>query len=394
MNFIEEVKAIEDEIIEIRRELHKIPELKLELPNTVNFVKSKLDEYGIDYITMVDGNAVVATIKGNGDGKCIAIRADMDALPIEEKTGLPFASTNGCMHACGHDGHTAMALGAAKIIKENSDKFKGYVKFLFQPGEEYPGGARPMIEEGAMENPKVDRVISNHNGKIFEDIKDGNIGFRKGSVMASMDRFYVKVVGKGAHGAKPHISIDPIVIIAEIISSLQNIVSREIDPIEGAVLSVCQVHSGSTQNIIPDEAWIEGTVRALNEDTRKYIANRIKEISENIAKSHRASCQVIYDYKYPVVINDDEFTEFTMDIARKTFGDDTVQIVEKPSMGGEDVSFFLQEAPGTMFFLTNLGTHKDGIKYTHHNNKFTLDESMFWKGTLLFVNTAIEYLNK
>src|SRR5699024_1700523 len=148
-----------------------------------------------------------------------------------------------------------------------------------------------------------------------------------------------------------------IIVIAEIISSLQNIVSREVNPTEGAVLSVCQVHAGSTQNIIPDEAWIEGTVRALNEDTRKYIADRIKEISENIAKAHRADCEVVYDYKYPVVINDEEFTEFTMDVARRTFGEDIVQIVEEPSMGGEDVSFFLQKAPGTMFFLTNLGTH-------------------------------------
>ena len=257
MNVLEEVKKIEQEIIQWRRDLHKIPELNLYLPKTTKYVEEKLKEMGIEYKTLVNGNAVVGLIKGNSDGKTIGLRADMDALPIEEETGLEFSSTHkGCMHACGHDGHTAMLLGAAKILSENRDKFKGHIKLLFQPGEEYPGGALPMIEEGAMENPKVDAVIGLHEGVIDERVSKGKIAYKDGCMMASMDRFLIKVKGKGCHGAYPQMGVDPIIIASEIILSLQKIASREINTNEPIIVSVCRINGGFSQNIIPIVSYL------------------------------------------------------------------------------------------------------------------------------------------
>ena len=228
-------------MIQIRRDLHQIPELQLSLPQTVRYVCQQLDELGIPYYTLVGGNAIVATIQGKETGKCIAIRADMDALPIKENTGLPFSSKHeGRMHACGHDGHTAMALGAGMVLKDLASEFKGCVKIFFQPGEEFPGGALPMIEEGCMENPKVDAIIGLHAGYIYPGVDKGNIGVCSGAFFASMDRFRITVKGKGAHGAYPQLSVDPIPIACEIVSGLQKIISRELPPTSNALISVCE----------------------------------------------------------------------------------------------------------------------------------------------------------
>ncbi len=298
MNVLEEVKKIEQEIIKWRRDLHKIPELNLYLPKTTKYIEEKLKKMDIEYKTLVNGNAIVGLIKGNSDGKTIGLRADMDALPIKEETGLEFSSIHkGCMHACGHDGHTAMLLGAAKILSENRDKFKGNVKLLFQPGEEYPGGALPMIEEGAMENPKVDAVIGLHEGLIDERVGKGKIAYKDGCMMASMDRFLIKVKGKGCHGAYPQMGVDSIVIASEIILSLQKISSREINTNEPIIVSVCRINGGFSQNIIPDMVELEGTVRATNNETRKFIANRIEEIVKGITSANRGTYEIEYEGK-------------------------------------------------------------------------------------------------
>jgi amidohydrolase len=390
-NVLEEVRRIESQIIEWRRGLHQIPELGLELPRTVEYIKRQLDEMKIEYHTLVNGNAIVGLIKGSEDGKTIAIRADTDALPIKEETGLEFASTNGCMHACGHDGHTAMLLGAAKILNKNRDMLKGNVKLFFQPGEEYPGGALPMIEEGAMENPKVDAVIGLHAGRINAAVEKGKIGISYGPMMASMDRIFIKIKGKGSHGAYPEASVDPISTAAEVISALQRVVSREIEAVEPAVLSVTRIEGGFNQNIIPEDVELEGTVRTFNNDTRNFIAKRIEEISKGITSAMRADYEVQYDFKYPPLINNKEFTSFFVESAKEIMDEDEIIELEKPIMGGEDMAFFLENAPGTFFFLSN-PEEVDGVEYPHHNSKFDIDESLLYKGSALFIQTVMDYL--
>ncbi len=390
-NVLEEVKKIESQIISWRRDLHKIPELGLELPKTSKYVQEELSKMGIEYHTLINGNAIVGIIKGAEKGKTIALRADMDALPIREETGLPFASENGSMHACGHDAHTSMLLGAAKILNENKDKLKGNVKLFFQPGEEYPGGALPMIEEGAMKNPKVDAVLGLHNGSISKDIEKGKIGVSYGPMMASMDRIFIKIKGKGSHGAYPEQSIDPISTAAEVISGLQRIVSREVKAIDPAVVSITRINGGFNQNIIPDEVEMEGTVRAVNPATRNFIARRIEEVTKGITAAMRAECEVEYEFKYPPLINSKSFTESFVESAKRVIAEEDIYNMKDPVMGGEDMAYFLEKAPGTYFFLSN-PKEVDGEIYAHHNSKFDVDESIFHIGSSLFVQTVVDFL--
>lgn len=390
-DILKEVKAIEEDIIKWRRDLHQIPELGLELPKTTAYVRKVLDEIGISHHSLINGNAIVGLIEGGEEGKTLAIRADMDGLPIKEETGLDFASKNGWMHACGHDGHTAMLLGAAKVLYKNRKKLKGNVKLLFQPGEEYPGGALPMIKEGALENPKVDRIIGLHNGHIHKDIKKGQIGIAYGSLMASMDRVLIKVKGKGAHGAYPQDSVDPITIASQLVGSLQTLISREIQPIDPAVLSICRIEGGFNQNIIPDQVELEGTIRTVNPDTRNQIAKRMEELTKGLTQGMGGDYDFQYDFKYPPLINSREFTGFFKESAGKILDKEDIVELRDPVMGGEDFAYFLEEVPGTYFFLAN-PREVDGEVYAHHNSKFDLDESLLYIGSSLFVQTAIDYL--
>ncbi len=391
-NVMDEVRKVESDIIGWRRDLHRIPELGLELPETVKYVTGKLDEMGIPYLTLVNGNAVVALIKGGGEGKTIAIRADMDGLPVKEETGLAFASVNGCMHACGHDGHTAILLGAAKVLNEHKAMLHGNVKLLFQPGEEYPGGALPMIQEGALENPHVDAIIGLHEGRISNDVTKGKIGITYGPMMASMDRISIRIKGKGSHGAYPEDSVDPISTAAEVISALQRVVSREIRAVEPAVLSITRIAGGFNQNIIPDDVELEGTVRTFNNETRQFIAKRIDEITMGITSAMRAKYELQYEFKYPPLINSAEFTRFFVGSAKKLMDPEDIVEMAHPVMGGEDMAYFLEQVPGTFFFLSNPG-EIDGATHPHHNPKFDIDESIFKTGCALFVQTAVDYLN-
>lgn len=391
MNLLERAKKEEDWITKIRRDLHRMPEILLELPKTMDYIRSVLDSLGIGYTSLMDGNAVVATIEGAHPGKCIAIRADADALPVCEETGLPFASENGNMHACGHDSHVAIALGAAKMLMEEREKLHGTVKFLFQPGEEFPGGAQPMIDEGALENPHVDRVIGLHGGCLFP-VPHGKIGVKKGPMMASMDRFKITVKGKGTHGATPQLGRDPIPCIAEIVGGVQKVVSRMVDPLESALVSICQIHAGSTMNIIPEEAWLEGTVRTFSEEVRKMIAEDIQNIAHLIARAYGMEAEIEYDFKYPVLVNDPAYTEAFAERAKALLGEDNVVMLERPSLAGEDMAAFLRHAEGTFFTLSNAKTYPDGSVYPHHNPKFDLDEEKFYIGTALFVMEALHFL--
>ncbi len=391
MNVVEKVKAIEDQIIGWRRDLHGFPELEFNLPRTTSYVKKVLEELGIDYEEILDGSAIVGLIKGAGEGKTLALRADMDGLPVGEETGLDFASTNGNMHACGHDGHMAMLLGAAKVLKENSHLLKGSVKLLFQPAEESPGGALPMVEAGVMDNPKVDAVVGIHNGNLHGDIAPGKIGIKYGPMMAAADRLFIKIRGKGSHAAYPQDSVDPITISAEIISALQMLISRETAAIDPAVLSITKIKGGYNTNIIPDEVEMEGTVRTFDNGTRKRIARRIEEVTSGIASAMQAESFVKYDFKYPPLINDQAFTDFFRQSAEKIMDRDDIVVLKDPVMGAEDMAYFLEKAPGTYIFLSNPAMI-DGEYFPHHNPKFDLDESYFYLGSALLVQTALDFL--
>lgn len=396
LNAIELAKSAEAVMIKWRRDLHQIPELGLELPQTVAYVSSVLEELGIEYDnTFVNGNAIVAMIHGQkkntASDKVLGLRADMDGLPIKEATGLAFSSLNDNMHACGHDGHMAMLLGAAKLLQENRDQFSGVVKLLLQPGEEYPGGAEPMIQEGAMLNPTVTRVLGLHEGHIDPKMPKGTIAYKEGPMMASMDRFLIEIKGKGYHGAYPENSQDPIAAAGQLITALQTIKSRNVKAVNPAVLSITRVQGGFNQNIIPDNVELEGTVRALNDETREFIHTKIQQIAHGIGAALEVECVVTYDYKYPPVNNDAQVTAEVVQSLEKLFPDQLVEI-EDPLMGGEDFAFYLYEAPGTFLFLSN-PADIEGQFHGHHHAKFDVDESLFYMGTAAFVQAALDYLN-
>ncbi len=386
-----EVQDLKNDMIRWRRDLHQIPELELVLPKTVKYVSNVLDELEIPYKYLVKGNAIVGEIKGKKTGKVIALRADMDGLPIVEETGLEFASKNGNMHACGHDGHTAMLLGAAKYLNARKDEISGTVKLLFQPGEEGAAGARHMVEEGALKKPDVDAVFGIHEGNIGSHNTMGDILFKKGAMMASTDSISIEVRGKGTHAAYPHKGIDPITIASELILEIQRMFTREISAQDIAIVSITSIHGGTAFNIIPESVQLKGTIRTINPEVREHIVTRLNEICDGIAKATRSNVKLVIPEGYPATINDPEFTEFAYNIAKELYGNSAVYM-ENPVMGGEDMSYFLRDAKGTYAFLVN-PKEIDGVKYPHHHPKFDVDEDYFVRGATLLSTVAMKYLS-
>lgn len=394
MDVLQLAKEVSQEVIKWRRDLHQIPEVGLQLPQTAKYVADRLEEMGIEYRENVGGiSGIVGLIRGGQEGKTIALRADMDALPVKEETGLDFASTNGNMHACGHDAHTAILLGAAKILSEHKDKLKGNVKLIFQPAEEGPGGAEPMLKDGAFENPKVDAVLGSHVGNIAPGLEKGEIYLNPGNMMACLDDFQITFKGIGSHGAYPHQGVDPVTMTSYGITSIQEILSRELEPTQPAVITVGTIHGGSAYNVIPGEVHVEGTARAVDQDTREYIAKRIGEIAENIAHGFRGKVEYNYHFGYPPLVNDREFTEKFRVSAEKVLPKERVKMMEKPVMGGEDFAYYLGEVQGTFIFIS---TPKavDGEHYPHHNSKFDVGEDCLKTGVALFVQGAYDFLNE
>lgn len=391
-------KTIEKQIILWRRALHQIPELENELPETASYVKGVLTALKIPHETLLGGSAVVGLITGTKEGtaaekeRCIALRADMDALEVTEETGLDFASTNGRMHACGHDAHTAMLLGAAAWLSQNRERFCGQVKLLFQPGEERPGGAKPMIEEGCLQNPKVDVVFGMHNGRISNELRKGEVGWRNGPIMAAVDVLQITVKGKGGHGGYPENAVDPIPIACELILALQLLISRERHPGDPAVLSITSIHAGSSMNIIPDKVVIEGTCRNSSEETRRWLASRIQEVADGIAHAHHAQIDIDHQFVYGAVINNKDFMEKVRTSAAKVVGEERMREIKFPVMAGEDFSYFAQQVPGVYIFLSNM-LPIDGQIWPHHNSRFALDESYFLDGAKIHAQVALDYLN-
>ena len=339
------------DIVEWRRDIHRNPELLYEVHRTAGSVADKLIQFGVDEVaTGVGRTGVVGVIRGRSGGRVIGLRADMDALPIEEETGLPYASsTPGHMHACGHDGHTAMLLGAARYLAETRN-FSGTAIVIFQPAEEGGAGGKAMLDDGLMERFAIEEVYGIHN---LPGLAIGEFAIRSGALMASTDDFEIEIKGDGGHAAQPHKVIDPILAGASLVQALQTIVSRAVDPLEAAVVSVTQFHAGTTTNVIPPTARIAGTVRALRSEIRDLLERRLRAISNGIAEAQGAEILIDFQRKYPVTVNHDDQTSFAISAAANVAGDSKVDRDTPPVMGAEDFSFMLAARPGAFIFLGN-----------------------------------------
>ncbi len=384
-------KQLQDQIVFWRRDLHQIPEVGLNLPQTEKYILEVLDKIDCQIETRFSNSGLIAMISNSYDSKSrtIAVRTDMDGLNIKERTGLPYSSKNKSnMHACGHDAHMAIVLGAAKILSELKDNFRGKIKFIFQPGEEGPGGALPMIKEGVLDN--VDAIIGFHIG-IFPELKNGQIGVSYGPTMACLDKFSIKIKGKGGHGAQPEFTIDPVVISASLIQELQTLISREISPTHPGVISVGKVSGGTAYNIIPEVVNILGTARFIYSSDREKFSKRMGKLAHMIAEAKGASVNYNYKFGYPPLINEKKFTDFFVNSIKKIIKENNIIKLKNPSMAGEDMAYYLKEIPGCYFFLGGL-KRKDGKQYPHHHPKFDVDESVFWLGTAVLVNVVLDWL--
>jgi amidohydrolase len=355
MPIVNRAADLQPEIQAWRRDIHEYPELGYEERRTSTFVADRLREFGCDeVVTGLGGTGVVGVIKGrrpggNGDVKSIGLRADMDALPIEEATGLPYASrTPGKMHACGHDGHTAMLLGAARYLAETRN-FAGQAVVIFQPAEEGGFGAAAMIKDGLFDRFAIDQVYGMHNGP---GIPIGSFAIRPGPIMASTDAVNIHIEGRGGHAARPHLSIDSVMVGAQLITALQSIVSRSVDPLEAAVISMCEFHAGNARNVIPQTAELRGTVRTLTPEVRTLVGKRVREVVEGVARLTGARIDLDYEPGYPVVVNHAAQTDFAVGVASEVAGSGNVSEMP-PMMGGEDFAFMLQKRPGAFIFCGN-----------------------------------------
>ena len=352
MPVINRVAEFQPEIAAWRRDLHAHPEVLFDVHRTAGIVAAKLAEFGCDEVVSGIGRTgVVGIINGRGTGtRTIGLRADMDALPMTEKTGLPHASTvQGKMHACGHDGHTSMLLGAAKYLAETRN-FDGRVALIFQPAEEGGGGGKVMLDDGLLETFDIAEVYGMHN---WPGMPLGTFGIRSGGIMAATDRFYIDIVGRGGHAARPQQTVDPIIVAAQLVTALQTIVSRNLDPLDNAVLSVTMVEAGEADNVISRTAKITGTVRTLDSGVQDFIEARLSEFVPQFARSFGAEASIRYARGYPVTVNAEAQTRFAAEVAREIVGVANVDDDVAPSMGGEDFSFMLNERPGAYIFLGN-----------------------------------------
>lgn len=387
-----EIESFEDEIIKIRRQIHANPELTYQEFDTARLVAGKLRSLGIKVRTGVGGNGVVGLLKGASAGNVVALRADMDALPITENVDIPFKSKKrGVMHACGHDTHVAMLLGTAMLLTKHVNELHGAVKFLFQPAEEHGGrgGAQPMIEDGAMENPKVDFVFGQH---IDGDLPSKKFALRGGAIMAAPDSFKIRIIGRGGHGSQPHKTVDPIFVSSQVITALQGVSTRMIDQMEPFVISICSIHSGTTDNVIPDDALLRGTIRTLDERTRLQAKKNVSGVTKSVCRAFKASCEIEFiKDAYPVTINDPRVAKRVFSILRTIKGTKTVEM--KPILGGEDFSRFLQKAPGVFYFLGTRNEEK-GCVYSNHSSKFKVDEDVLKYGSVSFAKLALEFGEK
>lgn len=379
------VEKYKDYVIDLRREFHKNPEASFQEFDTSRRIKEELDKMNIEYISCAS-TGVIATIRGNHPGKTIALRADMDALSVQELNTCEYKSqVDNMMHACGHDGHISMLLGAAKILNEKRDEIHGTVKLFFQPAEEIGGGAKAMISEGAMED--VDSVFGIH---LWSGIDVGQISVEEGPRMASADWFEIKIKGRGGHGSAPHECIDAVVVASSIVMNLQNIVSRETSPLEPVVLTIGMLNSGSRFNVIAENAYMEGTTRCFNPKLREKLPNMIDKVVQNICNSYGATATLDYDFAVAATINDENCSLIAKNAVEKILGKEGIFAFEKIT-GSEDFSHFMKDVPGALAFVGCRNEEK-GACYSHHSGNFNIDEDALEIGTSLYVQYAIDYL--
>lgn len=383
-----DIQALQPQLVEWRRHLHQRPELGFKEQLTAEFIAGKLQEWGIDHKTGIAKTGIVATISSNRPGPVLAIRADMDALPIQEENNVPYRSQhNGIMHACGHDGHTAIALGTAYYLANHRDDFTGTVKIIFQPAEEGPGGAKPMIEEGVLKNPDVEAIIGLH---LWNNLPLGTVGVRSGALMAAVECFRCTIFGKGGHGAMPHQTVDSIVLSAQIVNALQTIVARNVNPIDSAVVTVGELHAGTALNVIADTARMSGTVRYFNPKFDGYFGKRIEQIIAGICQTQGANYELDYWQLYPPVINDATMAELVRSVASDVVETPVGVVPECQTMGGEDMAFFLEKVPGCYFFVGSANPSKN-LAYPHHHPRFDFDETALLMGAELFVRCVEKF---
>ena len=383
-----QIEHEKEEMIGLRRMLHRIPEIAFREEKTSELVADRLEQFGLTVSKGIAKTGVIGLLTGFQEGKTIMIRADMDALPLQEQTDVDYVSQHeGQMHACGHDGHMAIALMVAKILSKNKDRVRGNVKFVFQPAEEGPGGARGMIDEGVLEDPHVDAAIGLH---IWNYLPVGKVGTRVGPLMASMDSFRLTIKGKQAHGAIPQDGVDAIVVSGNVIGALQTVVSREVSPVNPCVVTIGTIQGGRAFNIIADRVEMEGTVRALDPDLHKTLPERMERIVHGVTSGMRGEYELEYNFLYPATINDEAMTQLIEKTAATVVGKQNVVRAEQ-TMGGEDMAFYLQKVPGCYFFLGSANKEK-GLDAPHHNSRFNFDEGCLSIGVEIMVRAVLHYL--
>lgn len=381
------IQALHPDVIEWRRHLHQYPELGFQEEKTARFIAQKLTEWGVDHVTGIAQTGIVAVIEGDRPGPVLAIRADIDALPVQEQNDVSYRSRHtGKMHACGHDGHTAIALGTARYLSQHRD-FAGTVKIIFQPAEEGPGGAKPMVEAGVLKNPDVEAIIGLH---LWNNLPLGTVGVRSGAMMAAVELFDCIIEGKGGHGAMPHQTIDSILVASQVVTALQTIVARNVDPIESAVVTVGSLHAGSTHNVIANKATLTGTTRYFSPRYDGVLRDRIEAIIQGTCAMHGAAYSLNYWKLYPPVINDEKIAALVRSVAEQVVETPAGVVPNCQTMGGEDMSFFLQEVPGCYFFLGSANLNK-GLSFPHHHPRFDFDEMALGMGVEIFARCVEKY---
>jgi amidohydrolase len=389
--FLQEAGNLLDPMREIRRDLHKHPELGTQEVRTSRIVADYLKQLGLDVYTGIGGHGVVATLSAKEAGKCVALRADMDALPVEEKNAVPYASArSGVAHCCGHDGHTAILLGTASLLCKFSDRLQGSVKFVFQPSEDLaPGGAIPMIADGALKNPDVDGIYSLH---LNPDLPEGTVGIKSGFCTISSAEFLLRMIGKGCHVASPHEGVDPVIMAAMVIMAGQTIVSRKTNPQDPAILSFCTVHGGTASNIVPEEVTLTGSIRTLDPEKRELLAAELDQVARGVARSNGGTCRLEVKREYPSVFNHPELAAEFKDSAARIVPIENIIDRQSPSMTGEDVAYFHQKVPGVHWLL---GTANPALGFTHplHSPLFDFNEEVMPLGAAIQACCAADFLS-
>lgn len=387
---LDEARELLPGVRELRRTLHAAPELGLDLPETRKTVLAALEALDLEIEESQRCSGWVATLRGDRPGATLLLRADMDALPMPEDTGLPYASQHpGRMHACGHDAHTAMLVGAARLLDRHRKDLAGRVKLLFQPGEEGHFGARLLCEEGLIEaDPKPDAAFAIHVAPL---LAPGRVASRGGAIMAAADVFRIEIVGRGGHASMPHDAVDPIPVACEIVQALQSFVTRRLDAFDPVVLTVTRIEAGTTNNVIPESAHIMGTIRSVSEHSRERAHEGVERVAMGIAAAHDCEARVQLEPGYPVTVNDAEFTRFAAQVTDRVLGDGSYVEFPSPMMGAEDFSYVLERMPGAMVFL---GVRPEGQKHPAacHSNRMTLEEDALAHGVALHAGIALAYL--